>query len=42
MWGQRTHKKGGLEIAKITIDSHWEILLSLLVRDWGELSLYYC
>ena len=33
--GQRAPKKkmGGLEFAKITNDSHWEIFVSLLVRD---------
>ena len=40
--GKGLTKKGDQKFAKITIDSHWEILLSLLVRDWGELSLYYC
>ena len=33
--GKRTPKKkvGGLEFCKITNDSHWEIFVSLLVRD---------
>jgi hypothetical protein len=33
--GKRTQKKkvGGLEFCKITNDSHWEIFVSLLVRD---------
>ena len=33
--GQRAKKKKvcGLEFAKITNDSHWEIFVSLLVRD---------
>ena len=30
--GQRA-QKGGLEFCKITNDSHWEIFVSLLVRD---------
>jgi hypothetical protein len=33
MWGKGLKKGGGLEFAKITNDSHWEIFISLLVRD---------